>query len=108
MSFFFLYKQMTNLTSSHSHASQMYFSKVTVLAVISSLPAVFGTPTLRARQNNDKVSCQTSSGSPVAFFVTQAIRELRIEGGLCRQQNKRGSSKTFPRSCNHDTGDTRC
>ena len=72
---------------------QMYFSKVTVLAVLAASPLVLGSPIIQTRQNG--VTCQTSSGSPLTDDVTAVINQLKGRGGNCDQTNDKGSGKSW-------------
>ena len=69
----------------------MYFFAATTLTLAATLPLVFGSPILDARQNG--VTCQTSDGSPVTGDVTDVINQLRGLGGHCPQTNGEASGK---------------
>ena len=71
----------------------MYFTKTTVLALLTAISLALSSPILETRQNG--VTCQTSSGSPITTDVTDVINQLRGQGGNCPQTNGEASGKVL-------------
>ena len=76
--------------------SQMQFSKVNLAALMAIPPVVLGSPLLDGRQDLDRVTCQTSSGSPTSHDVTLAINQLKGEPSnfLCINDNNSDSRRS--------------